>query len=251
MTDYTELSNGINIVGGGRIGSFFASLIPGSTILDRSADLSKIDERPVLVATRCDSLDEIFAGLSAASSSRKRHVITVQNGIYFDLMQKYHRVSYTCLLIYFAISKIGAAPVDGGGSLAWGPAARDLTRLLQNAALRVSVVDEVNFKTAAYEKLIWNAVFGLLCEIHQKPVGKIVSQHADEVSLLCEELSSVVRSCDGVVLAKGLAGRLSDYSLSISEYQGALKEYPWRNGWFFERKETPFHQELLVRVGAI
>ena len=51
-----------------------------------------------------------------------------------------------------------------------------------------------------------------------------------------------------------LLERLRSYSMSIADYKGAVKEWPWRNGWFVERGaslgvETPVHTKLLAEVG--
>ena len=53
----------------------------------------------------------------------------------------------------------------------------------------------------------------------------------------------------GARLKPGVADRLCDYSLTIRGYQGAVKEWPWRNGWFVAQGPTPLHQAMLARVG--
>ena len=68
-------------------------------------------------------------------------------------------------------------------------------------------------------------------------------------------MASVGAAALAVDLARGpLLERLSAYSRSIADYRGAVKEWPWRNGWFVVEARargiaTPTHDRLLAAIG--
>ena len=72
---------------------------------------------------------------------------------------------------------------------------------------------------------------------------------------LCAELHRVGEQAMGLsVDFEPLFERLCAYSLSIADYRGAVKEWPWRNGWFVDQGQrlaiaTPVHTRLLSEVG--
>ena len=99
-----------------------------------------------------------------------------------------------------------------------------------------------------FEKLLWNCVFGLLCRIHKKNVGTIVAENKDQITSLCNELVRVIEDTQGVSLDTGVVDRLCEYSLTIADYQGDVKEFKWRNGWFLDQKRTSLHLELLDKA---
>ena len=106
------------------------------------------------------------------------------------------------------------------------------------------------------EKLLWNCVFGLLCQVHNVTVGNVVVQHRLQVESLslelllvaCTELRFDVPSMQD---QRALVERLCNYSLSIPAYQGAVKEWEWRNGWFWDRQRdfSSVHATLLLQAG--
>ena len=60
----------------------------------------------------------------------------------------------------------------------------------------------------------------------------------------------------GTMSTDALLVRLCEYSLSIPEYRGAVKEWPWRNGWFVKQSHArglamPAHEEALQKVGRV
>ncbi len=65
----------------------------------------------------------------------------------------------------------------------------------------------------------------------------------------------------GISLDKGYVERLLAYGRSVSHFPTAIKEFPWRNGWFVEisKRELgkglpdpmPLHSALLASVGAL
>ena len=49
-----------------------------------------------------------------------------------------------------------------------------------------------------------------------------------------------------------MKARLATYSRSIPEYRGAVKEWPWRNGWFVNvAREPGLHEHLLEQTGHL
>jgi len=52
--------------------------------------------------------------------------------------------------------------------------------------------------------------------------------------------------------AQLLLERLCGYSLAIADYRGAVKEWPWRNGWFVTAAgpgALPVHAHWLAQAG--
>jgi hypothetical protein len=65
----------------------------------------------------------------------------------------------------------------------------------------------------------------------------------------------------GVQLDAGVVERLNAYSRSVAHFPTAVKEFQWRNGWFYAISQKaaaaglpdpmPMHTALLKEVGAI
>ena len=69
--------------------------------------------------------------------------------------------------------------------------------------------------------------------------------HEKETLELISELQQITARGLGVSLDDSLCQRLLDYSLSIPEYKGAVKEWRWRNGWLWSREQSPLHRFYL------
>jgi len=94
-----------------------------------------------------------------------------------------------------------------------------------------------------------------MCQEKDATVGQVCDAHEAELRELIDELRCVGRAESNVDLeADWLADRLIAYSRTIPDYQGAVKEWPWRNGWFVESARrrnvaTPVHDRLLAKIG--
>jgi len=96
---------------------------------------------------------------------------------------------------------------------------------------------------------------------HKANVGEVEQRHADEVNTLVDELAAAGAQALGVELASGgalLTQRLAEYSRSVAHFPTAVKEFPWRNGWFWGLSQAalaegrpdpcPQHTALLKQV---
>ena len=232
------------IVGAGRVGTALASFTDRSLLVRRGEPIPS-DPGPIIVCTRNDSLTAV---LSCIPQDRREDLIFVQNGMLHSWLQENSLSSCTQALLYFAVSKRGETPVDGGGSVVCGPRASAFASLLRAGNIQCTVVQPNELLALSVEKLLWNCTFGLMCQHYDKTVGEICRSHEPQTRALIEELKGVAQRALHIELDDLVAQRLIEYSLSIPDYQGAVKEWPWRNGWFWDREQSPLHQYYLRDV---
>jgi len=93
-------------------------------------------------------------------------------------------------------------------------------------------------------------------------VGEVEAAHSAEVEALISELGAAGAAALGVTLdAATLPARLRAYARAVAHFPTAVKELPWRNGWFWAASvaaeaeggpdPTPLHSALLREVGAV
>jgi ketopantoate reductase len=244
------------IVGAGRIGT---SLHQASTDLGIATTLVRRNEgwdalkagpgTPVLLAVRNDDLDDV---LSKIPQYRHSDLVFIQNGAVRSYLEDRGLAQKTTRgLLYFAVKSIGGPIEPGQASPFTGPNEDQMVAWLSQLGLDAVTVDWARFSAFELEKMIWNSAFGLLCETEDLPVGQIVAHRRDELARLTEELNSVGRAALNVDLPLDwLVTRLSDYSMTIADYQGSVKEWKWfvAQARKFHR-DTPFHDELLAKIG--
>lgn len=173
------------------------------------------------------------------------------------------------MLVYFAVAKKGEAPTDGktdvnpeGLTAAHGPWAAELAETLKGAGLSCHVLDATAFKAAMFEKLIWISAFMLVGAAHGGcTVGEVESAHREEVVGLIQELRGACEAKLGVSFQAGTEARLCAYTRSVAHFPTAVKEFKWRNGFFWELSQKaraeggadpcPTHSALLAQVGAV
>lgn len=233
------------IIGAGRVGLALAELAKTQPHA-RGQSWAKAPPGPLIVCTRNDDLAGV---IQATPAVRRTDLVFLQNGMIAPLLKDHGLQDNTQALVYFAVSKRGQSPVDGGGTVVTGPWAQAFQELLALGALGCTVVDPHSFRKQMVEKLLWNCVFGVLCQRHGTSVGTLVQAHRQEIESLTTELQGVAERALDLTLNPGVAGRLCDYSLQIADYQGAVKELPWRNGWFLEQARTPLHTAWLSELG--
>nr|WP_255216535.1 ketopantoate reductase C-terminal domain-containing protein [Pseudenhygromyxa sp. WMMC2535] len=244
------------VIGAGRIGTALAKRDPSRfSLIDRSSGWEQLAGEagdPVLLAVRNDDLPAVLERVPAA---RREDLVFVQNGMLRPWLAEQGLSGCTRGLLFMAVPSRGAAIEPGGESPFCGPRAQAVVEAFTACGLPAEVVDEEVFAGVELEKLLWNCVFGLCCEAFACDVGRVVREHADVLAAVVAELQAVGEAELGVELEPGpLLQRLRDYSLSISSYRGAVKEWAWRNGWFVDVAArrglaTPVHDRLLARVG--
>jgi len=249
----------ISIIGAGRVGGALASRSAEHgapcPLLTREGGWEELDAEagaPILVAVRNDDLGAVF---KRVPEHRRRDLVLVQNGMLRPWIEERGLDHVTRGLLFFAVPKRGAAVDPGGVSPFTGPHAAAVVAWLGALGLPAEVADPSSFAALELEKLIWNCAFGLLCQVYDAPVGAVVDLHQEELQTVVAEMADVGAVAMGTKLELApLLGRLCAYSRSIADYQGAVKEWRWRNGWFVDAASehgvaTPVHAELLRRAG--
>lgn len=251
----------ITLIGAGRVGGALAAAATqheeSCILVDRHRGWESLTTTtgPILVTVRNDDLQEV---LVRVPGSRRDDLVFVQNGMLRDWLAQEGLAHATRGLLFFAVPSRGA-PIDPGGtSVFWGRHAAVVVRFLTALQISAQAVETRPFAVLELEKLTWNAAFGLLCERFKTAVGVVVEAHAQPMHALLEELIDVGdRALDLGLSAEergAMVARLTQYSLSIPSYRGAVKEWPWRNGWFVEQAQrlgraTPHHDALLHATG--
>lgn len=250
------------IIGAGRVGGalFERAQQRGARalLIDRQSGWERFDEfegAPILVAVRNDDLDPVLDRIPAA---RRGDLVFIQNGMLRDFLAERGLGAASRGLLFFAVPHRGAPIEPGAPSPFHGPRAAQVVTWLGSLGIDARNVDARTFTEAELEKLLWNCVFGLLCERFEATVGTVVEDHRDVIETLVEELVRVVAPVFEFDVTpewtKALIERLCTYSSSIPGYRGAVKEWSWRNGWFVDAARrrgvsTPLHDELLQATG--
>lgn len=250
------MSETLTILGAGRVGAALAARSPRPCrLVTRDAGWSALAETagPIVVAVGCDALGEVVARAPAA---RRPDLVFVQNGMISPWLAARGLAANTRGLLYFAVPRRGAAIEPGGVSLFAGPHAAALVAWFAEMALPAAALARADFEAAMFEKLIWNAAFGLLCERFDCPVGQVLAEHDAELAALVAELAAIARAAGVALEPAPLAERLRSYSRSIPAYRGAVKDWEWRSGWLVRAAAdlgvaTPVHAALLRDLGRL
>jgi ketopantoate reductase len=254
------MTESVIVIGAGRIGTALAARHdehgrPPFVLVDRERGWERLDAGaggPIMLAVRNDDLEAVIARVP---KSRHGDLVFVQNGMLRPWLEERGLAGATRGLLFLAVPSVGAAIEPGGESPFCGPRAQEMVEAFSAIGLPAKLVDPRTFAAIELEKLIWNCAFGLFCQALDCDVGTVVEQHRPRLRVLVAELLSVGGPVLGVELELDpLVERLCEYSRSIPRYRGAVKEWPWRNGWFVStartRKiRTPTHDMLLLAIG--
>ena len=92
-------------------------------------------------------------------------------------------------------------------------------------------------------------------------VGDVEASHAAQLRPLVDELVAAGEAELGVKLAPGAYDRLAAYGRSVAHFPTAVKEFEWRNGWFYQISKKaaeagqpdplPLHTAGLVKLGVV
>ncbi|CAM9485114.1 unnamed protein product [Discosporangium mesarthrocarpum] len=109
-----------------------------------------------------------------------------------------------------------------------------------------------------FEKHIWICAFMLSGSKNKCNIGSVEKDHGPEVRSLIKELSAAITAEKGVTFEDGVEDRLCAYARSVAHYPAALKEFPWRNGYFWSISKAaaaegrpdpcPIHSQILKGV---
>lgn len=254
------------IVGGGRVGNALKEMGEGDdVILGRDDPFPDGMEGPIFVCTRNDDMDGV---VQKTPESRREDLVFLQNGMLLPWLRERGLEQNTQALVYFAVAKKGEPPTDGktdmnpeGLTSVWGKWADSFKERLARAELSCHVQGEADFKASMFEKLIWICAFMLVGQKHACTVGEVESNHAEEVSKLVEELMTNVQRFEEVQFQPGTVDRLMAYSRSVAHFPTAVKEFHWRNGYFYNLSQQavqqgqadpfPTHTTLLKETGVV
>ncbi|KAF9686289.1 hypothetical protein SADUNF_Sadunf03G0143400 [Salix dunnii] len=234
------------IVGGGRVGRALQEMGSGQDLLVKRGDPVPLDfEGPILVCTRNDDLEAV---LEVTPKSRwsvdvdnLADLVFFQNGMLEPWFQSKGLGEADQVLAYFAVSKLGEPPIDGktdtnpeGLTAAYGKWASAVAARLHAGGLSCEVLDKEAFQKQMLEKLIWISAFMLVGARHPgATVGVVEKEFRSEVSSLIAELASAAAAEKGIVFEEAIEERLCAYSRAVAHFPTAVKEFKWRNGWFY------------------
>ena len=92
-------------------------------------------------------------------------------------------------------------------------------------------------------------------------VGEVEKEHSDQLRAVVTELCAAGEAALGVKLAPGAFERLAAYGRVVAHFPTAVKEFEWRNGWFYAITEAavkdgkadpcPLHTAGLKELGVV
>ncbi|MBA0807445.1 hypothetical protein Gohar_023250 [Gossypium harknessii] len=295
-TTATEVVPAI-IVGGGRVGKALQDMGKGDDLLVKRGEAVPLDfEGPILVCTRNDDLEAV---LEATPKSRwNADLVFFQNGMLEPWLQSKGLNDAEQVLAYFAVAKLGEPPIDGktdtnpeGLTAAYGKWASAIaTRLnagglsckegkyatpidtrkglkfsdihIDRGMVKEEVLDKEAFQKQMLEKLIWICAFMLVGARHPgATVGVVEKEYRSEVSSLIAELASAAAAEKGITFEEAMEDRLCAYSRAVAHFPTAVKEFKWRNGWFYSISEKaiaegkpdpcPLHTAWLKELNVV
>lgn len=242
----------VTIIGAGRIGTMFSRLsdFDVELVLLRRGETDILDSGPIIVCTRNNDLQTV---LSFIPINRRRDLIFVQNGMLQSWLVDHNLHDVSQALLYVAVSTIGQDPVDGQRSVVTGPQSEMFKWIMQTLDLSCTIVNKETYTNEMVEKYLWNCTFGLLCQVYDCSVGRLVQERKIEIETLTVELLQICEIELQFSLStperKDLIERLCAYSRSIFDYKGAVKEWDWRNGWLIKtQKPQIVHMNYLEKA---
>jgi hypothetical protein len=233
------------IVGGGRIGGLLASLGP-STVLKRDEPFpAEPTEGPIYVCTRNDALEGV---IEMTPPHRREDLVFLQNGMLEDFLEGKGLADATQVLLYLAVTKAGAEPIDGitsenkeGLTAATGKWADAFTARLAAGGLTCKSLAGDAFTQAMLEKHVWICAFMLVGALNggitvgeTMVASRTTWDKEKQLSLIIAELCAAGEEALGVKLPPRTLERLLAYGRSVHFFPTAVKELEWRNGWFYK-----------------
>ncbi|CAK8574497.1 unnamed protein product [Lathyrus sativus] len=255
------------IVGGGRVGKALQDMGLGQDILVKRGESIPLDfEGPILVCTRNDDLDSV---LQSTPLSRWNDLVFFQNGMLEPWLESKGLKEGNQVLAYFAVSKRGERPIDGktdtnpeGLTAAYGKWSLAVSERLLAGGLSCKVLEKEAFQKQMLEKLIWICSVMLVGARHGGvSVGIVENEFRSELCSLIAELASAAASEKGLTIEEAMEERLCAYSRAVAHFPTAVKEFKWRNGWFYSLSEKataqgkqdpcPLHTQWLKELKVV
>jgi len=221
---------------------------------------------PIYVCTRNDALASI---VDKTPPERRSDLVFLQNGMLGSFLEKNGLTDNTQVLLYLAVSKLGEKPIDGvtkfnpdGLTAATGKWADAFAARLAGGGLKCRALAGEEYKAAMLEKHVWICSFMMVGALNGGiTVGEVGEAHTAQLEALVAELCQSGEIALGVTLADGAFDRLLAYGRSVAHFPTAVKEFDWRNGWFYDLSQaamaagrpdpTPIHTAGLKTLGQI
>lgn len=266
MSITTDTTQPFTIIGGGRVGASLANMGSGQDVIIGRGQPIESSSGPIIICTRNDALQSV---VDATPAHRRKDLVFIQNGMLQPWLDERGLGDNTQVLVYFAVAKKGDIPTDGktdlnpeGLTAAYGPHADAFAGRLHAAGLSCKVLSKNEFQKSMLEKLVWICAFMLVGARHGGcTVGDVESAYSEEVGVVIDELAKAGERTLGIVLDTGVRERLCAYARSVAHFPTAVKEFEWRNGWFYGLSEEatrngkedpcPTHTAWLREVGVI
>jgi len=243
----------VTVIGGGRIGNMLIDKGgPDDILLKRGDTISADGSGPIFIATRNDSLQGIF---DECPENRRKDLVFLQNGFLDNFLSKNGLDDNTQCLLFVAVKALGADPIDGitsvnpeGLTSATGEYAEALQETLFSVGMKCNVLTSEDYRPAMFEKLIWISTYMLVGTAKEsKSVGEAGSEHGELVEKVVNELVAAVSAEEGISFKPATMERLAAYTDVVSNFPCAVKEFEWRNQYFFDLGDEacPTHNSLL------
>jgi len=212
-------------------------------LIGREDEIPADGSGPIFVCTRND----VLAGIvEKTPANRREDLVFMQNGYLDGFLEEQGLADNTQALIFFAVSKKGEAPIDGktelnpdGLTKVTGKHAAAFAARCAAAGLACEEVGMDAYRVAMFEKLIWISAFmGVGALQGGITVGQVESQHRQQVTEVIDDLCAAVTATQaGVKFGPGAGERLCAYARSVAHFPTAIKEFEWRNGFFWDLSE--------------
>jgi hypothetical protein len=246
----------VDIVGAGRVGLALqaraeAAGAAGALWTRAEAPAWTMDgDAPILVCTRND---DVAAVIARTPARRRDDLVFVQNGMIRPALTELGVGGCTRGLLFLAVPARGDDATPGGVSPFSGPRAAEVAAWLSGIGVPAAAVDDAALRALELEKLLWIVVMGAVCDARGCSVGEAAG--SDDVAALTAELAPLAAAALGTEApVDELVARLDQYSRSIPAWRAAVRELPWRNGWFVEAAAAagvslPVHARLMALAG--
>jgi len=249
--DLTEKDDSVTIIGSGRIGGLLAEG-DESVIVGRNDAINKEGSGPILVATRNDALDGI---VEACPENRRKDLVFMQNGYLDDFLKAKCLLDNTQVLLFLSVAKKGTDAIDGitkmnpeGLTAVTGEHAQAFASRLASLNLKCNVISNEEYRPAMFEKLIWISTYMLVGTAKEcSSVGEAGDKYKELVEEVITELITAVSAKEGITFSDGAIERLASYTEVVKDFPCAVKEFEWRNEYFFKLgdENCPTHNGLL------
>lgn len=237
------------IVGAGRIGSFLVKHGRNDLIIKRGESIPADAPGPVYLCTRNDDLEDIIKN---CPEEKKEDLVFMQNGFLERFLRQYGLDENTRCNIYMAIPKIGGKPIDGitstdpeGLTSVCGKWEGAFAERMERARMTCKIVKERDFRRGQLEKLIWISCFNLVGAVHGGiTMGEVAKMHVNEVTEMSVEMAQMVRFTLTVGMLPNIEDRLLAYARRVKDFPTAMKEFKWRNGFFYNYSKIAMDRDF-------